>query len=73
MNEGFAACTECVFAGLDFDGVEHTARVSTKRGWRIALAIKHILRCKSVSGKALEHLIGHFTWAALARREVFRI
>ena len=69
VHEGFSACTSCTFAGIEFDGILHTARVSRKRAWRLALAIRSLLAAQEVSGKTLEHVIGHFTWAALARRE----
>ena len=45
----------------------HT-RLTTKRFWNLRLAISGFLRRKKVSGKALEVLLGHMTFAALANR-----
>ena len=72
-HEIFGPSLSATFAGLDIDGVSHRTRISRKRLWRIRFAIDHILRASSVSGAALEAVIGHVTWAMLVRREALSI
>ena len=70
VHEGFSPSTEATFAGIEFDGIALRARVPLKRAWRSRLAFDFILESGEVSGCELEVVVGHFTWAALARREV---
>ena len=73
VHECFGPVTSCSFVGLEFDGLKHTVRVSKRRTWRLALAIDHILNLSEVSGKTLEHILGHYTWAGLVRREALAL
>ena len=41
VHEEFAPTTSCTFAGVDFDGEKHTARISLRRAWRLRFAIDH--------------------------------
>ena len=56
------------FTGLSFDGERRVIRVSSKRIWRLRLAIDFALGTGKASGGEIRKLIGHFTWAALLRR-----
>ena len=69
VHEGFGPSVRATFAGIELDGERQTARVAKKRVWKLRLACDLILDARSISGAALEVLIGHFTWACLARRE----
>ena len=72
-HEQEEASLQVTFACLDFDGVRNSCRVSRRRGWRLRLAIDHVLGLQHISGAQLEALIGHFTWSALVRREALAI
>ena len=69
VHEVFGPSTSATFAGLEFDGSSRTARVSMKRIWKLRFALDFVLNCRCVSGSAVEAIVGHLTWAALARRE----
>ena len=45
-------------------------QITPKRLWRLRLATQELLKEGRASGKLVEKLIGHFTFAALLRREV---
>ena len=70
VHEQFGPSRHCTFAGLDFDGERLTVQVSPKRIWKLRFAFDFLLSCQQVSGRSLEAVIGHFTWACLVRREV---
>lgn len=59
------------FVGLDFDN--GSLRVKASKIWRLRKAIRELLRYRRVSGRLLEALLGHATWAALVKREAFAI
>ena len=73
VHEEFDVTTNTTFCGIDFDGNKRTMAVSHSRIWKIRFAIEYILSCDEISGGSLEHIIGHFTWSALARREALSI
>ena len=67
------ASTEIEFVGLTFNGSTHEIRISWKRLWRIRLAIFHIFCISKITGRDLEKVLGHITWALLLRREMLSI
>ena len=73
-HEAFEDC-ECDFVGLHFDGRpgRHRVRLKWDRVWRIRLAIMYILDCDFASGKDIQVVVGHITWAMLLRREALAI
>ncbi|CAK0823926.1 unnamed protein product, partial [Prorocentrum cordatum] len=58
------------FTGLNFD-VE-TGKISLGRGrlWRLRLGLLCAADQRHITGGDLRRLVGHFTWAALVRREL---
>ena len=73
VHEDFEVTTYTTFCGIDFDGNKRIMSVSHSRIWKLCFAIEYILSCAEISGGSLEHIIGHFTWSALARREALSI
>lgn len=69
VHELLGPRTQATFAGIDFDGVAHTAKISPNRVWKLRLAIDHVLSCRYLSPESLEAIVGHYTWACLLRRE----
>jgi hypothetical protein len=69
----FSATTHATFAGVDYDGERLTARVSSRRIWRLRYAIDYVLGRHDISGRSLEKILGHFTWGALVRREALAV
>ena len=61
------------FVGLCFDGVRGMVRIKPSRIWRLAYALDEALARPSLSGGALEVLLGHVTWAGLVRREILSV
>ncbi len=73
IHEEADVSTTMSFAGLEFDGASRQVRVSCGRVWKIRLAIDHILGGDRLHGKSLEVVVGHITWALLARRETLSV
>jgi len=73
VHEVFSATTHATFAGVDYDGERLTARVSSRRIWRLRYAIDYVLGRHDISGRSLEKILGHFTWGALVRREALAV
>ena len=57
------------FLGLRWDGERGRFTLSQKRLWRIRMGIDFLLAKGRCSGKELERVIGHVTFACLTRRE----
>ena len=57
------------FVGLHFDGTGGYVSIKPKRIAKIRSAINELLRLQFCSGRTLQLLLGHCTWAILARRE----
>lgn len=64
---------ECDFVGLHFSGTDHQIRLSWRRIWRFKLGIEFLLDRGVATGHELQIIIGHITWAMLARRESLAI
>ena len=75
VHELSRASTTNEFIGLQFGPVGVGSRVSIKssRLWRLRGALSTVLRRGSISGKAMQILVGHITWAMLVRRESLSI
>ena len=54
--------------GWKFDERKPMVRVTSKRLWRLRLATQELLRVNKASGRDIERLVGHFTFAGLLRR-----
>ncbi|MCP2504969.1 MAG: hypothetical protein NLN65_06720, partial [Candidatus Poseidoniaceae archaeon] len=70
-HEFCQASDSAEFIGLQFS--KSVISVKRKRLWKIKLAIECILSRGKCSGKMLEVIIGHCTWAMLIRRESLSI
>ena len=57
------------FVGLHFDGIGGYVSIKPKRIAKIRSAINELLRLQFCSGRTLQLLLAHCTWAILARRE----
>ena len=62
------ASTNTELLGLVVDGKRKEIRMSPKRFWRIRYAIEWVLSREKVSGKTIERIIGHITFASLLER-----
>ncbi|MDA8582867.1 hypothetical protein N9L68_01515 [bacterium] len=62
-----------VFIGLCFGRVSCRLPVRVERLWLLRLAIKEVIRLRRVSRDAFRCLLGHATWAGMARRECLSI
>ena len=47
--------------------------MAKKRRWKVRLALLWAVRQRYLSGDDLCKLLGHFTWAALLRRELLAV
>ncbi|CAK0883302.1 unnamed protein product [Prorocentrum cordatum] len=61
------------FTGLVIDSTSGTISVTPKRLWRDRLACLHALGLGRLTGKELQLLVAHFTWAGLMRRELLSL
>ena len=43
-------------------------RLQASRVWKLGAAVQHMLRRRNVSGRAVEVIVGHFTYAFLLNR-----
>ena len=59
---------EQTFVGLDFDRDRGQISVKAKRIWNLRLALVHALGLGKLTSQQLRQLLGHLTWAGLARR-----
>ena len=59
--------------GTSLDCSRFKSRVTTRRFWNLRMAISAFLRRRRATGKALEVLIGHATFAGLANRWVLSV
>ena len=62
------ASTNTELLGLVVDGKRKEIRMSPRRYWRIRYAIEWVLSREKVSGKTIERIIGHITFASLLER-----
>ena len=62
-----------VFCRLEFDSETGRIRVPNARIWKLRLALLHVFEKGTVTGSQLRRLVGHYTWAALLRRESLSI
>ena len=72
-HEHVPACTDCELWGLRVDGKRKELRMSSRRYWRIKYALEGALQARRVSGKQLERIIGHTTFASLLERGTLSI
>lgn len=56
------------FCGLHFDGRRRMVRLRPARIWRIRRAIDELLAVGHCSGRLVENITGHLTWAFLLKR-----
>ena len=70
-HEQAQACTTTEFIGLHID--RGHISIKRKRLWRLKFAIECVLYRGACTGKVLEILLGHITWAMLIRRECLSI
>lgn len=61
-------CTFYNFLGWEVDGKSGTVRPTSRRLWKVRLAIRHLLKVGRASGHDLERLIGHATFLSLIQR-----
>jgi hypothetical protein len=54
--------------GMLFDGVRHTIGVSPQKLVALCIETRRLLSQKQCTGRELEVLMGHWTWACLVRR-----
>ena len=66
-HEQTQAVTHGEFVGLSFEN--GFIRVKKYRLWTLGFALDEIISRKHGSGKTLEVLLGHLTWAMMLRRE----
>ena len=59
-----------MFTGLTFERFSGKISLSRHRIWLIRLALLYTADCKYASGDELMHLLGHFNWGVLLRREL---
>lgn len=59
--------------GVEFNSCLRCYRPPSDRHWKIMIAAKWLLRRRSVSGKQLEILFGHFTQVSMLRRPALSV
>ena len=59
-------CAEVI--GLELNGLERKGRLSVTRRWRLRQAVRGMLDRRLVSGREVEVMIGHLTFAMLLNR-----
>ena len=57
--------------GTDLDGVSLCCRVSSKRFWTLRRALDEVLRRRTMTGRALEIILGHITFVLRGARPAF--
>ena len=68
VHEIEPACLHSDFVGLSFDGSQGTVSVKKQRILKIKFAIDELLERQFCSGRTMQLLVGHLTWALLCRR-----
>ena len=61
------------FTGLHFDVESGKISLGRERLWRLRLGLLYAADQRHITGDDLRRLVGHFTWAALVRRELLAI
>ena len=72
-HEHVPVCTDCELSGLRVDGKRKGFRMSSRRYCRFKYALEWALQARKVSGKQLERIIGHTTFAFLLERSTLSI
>lgn len=70
-REALTSCGEVL--GLLVDGERGDVRVGDRRFWRLAEAMRYVLRRPYMTGREVERLLGHWTHALMPRREMLSI
>ncbi|CAK0791906.1 unnamed protein product, partial [Prorocentrum cordatum] len=68
-----AAGSDTTFTGLSFEVASGKIRLSRSRTWKLRLALLHTASRGWASGDELRHLLGHWCWAAILRRELLSV
>ncbi|CAK0847575.1 unnamed protein product, partial [Prorocentrum cordatum] len=68
-----AAGSGATFTGLSFEVSSGKIRLSRSRTWKLRLAPLHAASRGWASGDELRHLLGHWCWAAILRRELLGV
>lgn len=69
VHEEECATSKIDFVGLSFDGERGTISIKAKRIVKLQRAIHELVSRNFASGEVLQLLLGHITWALMARRE----
>lgn len=64
---------EQVFVGLRVDRESGDISIVERKVWKLRPAVLHLLRRGRASGAQLRHVLGHFTWAAMMRRDCLAV
>ena len=72
-HEQVSAGTDCELLGLRVDGKRKERRIRSTRGWRIKYSLEWALQAGKISGKQLERITGHTTFASLLERSTLSI
>ena len=64
---------ETIFTGLSFDHKRRRISIKRDRAWTLYEALDFARKQPRMTGQQMEKLLGHFTWAALIRREALCI
>ena len=73
VHEECAASHHAEFVGLTFNGIRGTVRIKPSRIAKLQGSIDELLMRNVASGELLQLLMGHITWAIMARREALSI
>ena len=68
VHEIEPASLKADFVGLSFDGQRGTVSIKSSRINKIKFAIDELLERQFCSGRVMQLLVGHITWALLCRR-----
>ena len=71
IHEQTDAVTKGEFVGLAFDNGKICIKKS--RLWKLTYALEEVIARKHASGRTLEILLGHLTWAMMVRREALSL
>ncbi|CAE7247208.1 unnamed protein product [Symbiodinium sp. CCMP2592] len=69
VHEVEVAQQQCDFVGLHFDGQTGFVSIKTSRLLKIKSAIEELLRLQVCTGRTLQLILGHCTWALMGRRQ----
>eukprot|EP00959_Pyramimonas_sp_CCMP1952_P312890 6549352-Pyramimonas_sp.AAC.1 len=59
--------------GWVFEGVEGAARPKSRRLWRLRVGTLALLEKGKATGRQISKIVGHFTFAGLARRQFLSV